>query len=328
MVVQPRADPYKLAAGLCAIVEGAIERFGGSLLETALGNQGASLRADVKPGDFVSTFDLELHDYYCQQLSNLLPDFILASEEAEVRALHRGRALSSPGLITDLIALVDPLDSSELAVRGLHAHTHVLLYSRSAKAPIAAVVGDFFHPISLYYAYSVPGRSPLAFARTRDGVDRALQASGARDLAGTLVTNYLMRPRERFPYLARQHRLLSGIAGNAGGRVRGLIGVDFGSIGLCHVAAGMTDAMVETAVGFSPWDLLPGQYILEAAGGVVLDLAGKRLQPVLPGGSLPELQAAMAAKQRFVAAGDALLAEQIVEVLQDGRYTESRRPRL
>src|SRR4051812_34780861 len=83
-----------------------------------------------------------------------------------------------------------------------------------------------------------------------------------------------MRPRERFSVLAAQHRFLEELAEpGEDGRARGRIAVDFGSVSLCHVAAGFTDAVVEFAKGFATWDLAPGHFVLHSAGGVVVDLA-------------------------------------------------------
>jgi myo-inositol-1(or 4)-monophosphatase len=50
--------------------------------------------------------------------------------------------------------------------------------------------------------------------------------------------------------LAARHDLLTALAQpGPDGKARGRIGVDFGSVGLCHVAAGFTDAVIEFAKG-------------------------------------------------------------------------------
>jgi myo-inositol-1(or 4)-monophosphatase len=68
-----------------------------------------------------------------------------------------------------------------------------------------------------------------------------------------------MRPDERFLPLARQQVFIKVLSASPGaGKARGRIGVDFGSAGLCHVAAGFSDAMIEFAKGFAIWDLSPG----------------------------------------------------------------------
>jgi myo-inositol-1(or 4)-monophosphatase len=143
--------------------------------------------------------------------------FVYASEEAEPEVIGDD---SDP----DLCVLVDPLDTSEPAVRALHGYTHVLVYSRALRRPVAAVVGDIYHHVQLYLA-----------ARHDDGTDRA----------SFVTRDALSRP-------------------SPDGSKRGRIGVDFGSVSLCHVAAGFTNATVEFAKGFAIWDLAPGHYITTA----------------------------------------------------------------
>jgi myo-inositol-1(or 4)-monophosphatase len=77
-----------------------------------------------------------------------------------------------------------------------------------------------------------------------------------------------MRPRERFLPLAQQGDLMTGLTNGIGPDAaeavdgpngdRSRIGVDFGCVGLCHVATAATDAFIEFAKGFALWDLLPG----------------------------------------------------------------------
>ena len=75
--------------------------------------------------------------------------------------------------------------------------------------------------------------------------------------------------------------------------------MDFGSVGLCHVAAGFTDAMVEFAKGFAIWDLVPG-------APIPLDY---RLGPV------EEITRAMSGRRRFVAAATVEAAREILGAL-------------
>jgi myo-inositol-1(or 4)-monophosphatase len=98
-------------------------------------------------------------------------------------------------------------------------------------------------------------------------------------------------------------------------RIAGGIGTDFGSVSLCHVAAGFTDATIEFAKGFAIWDLAPGHYILHAAGGTILTLDGQPL--LLDHGldTLADIAKAMAPRQKFVAAGKTRLAQQILATL-------------
>jgi myo-inositol-1(or 4)-monophosphatase len=116
--------------------------------------------------------------------------------------------------------------------------------------------------------------------------------------------------------LADQTELLDALATPSDdGTKPGRIGVDFGSVSLCHVAAGFTDATVEFAKGFAVWDLAPGHYILHAAGGTTIDLNGKPLPLQQPFDTLAEINAAMNGRQKFIAAGNSNLARDILDCL-------------
>jgi len=84
-----------------------------------------------------------MHRRYRELLTPILGSIVYASEEAEPEVIG-----DNPD--PDLCVLVDPLDTSELAVRGLLGYTHVMVYSRAAAQPVIAVVGDIFHHLQLY----------------------------------------------------------------------------------------------------------------------------------------------------------------------------------
>jgi myo-inositol-1(or 4)-monophosphatase len=73
--------------------------------------------------------------------------------------------------------------------------------------------------------------------------------------------------------------------------------------------------MVEFTKGFAIWDLAPGHYILHAAGGVVLDLEAEPISLGYQLNSLDHIASAMERRQKFVAAGSAALALEIVDAL-------------
>lgn len=261
-------------------------------------------------GNFLSSHDLWLHRRYRDLLGRSLDGFVYASEEGDPEVVG-----SDPD--PDLLVLVDPLDTSELAVRGLLGYTHVMAYSRGLKRPVAAVVGDLFHHIQMYVAGRGSDGRDRACAIVAGAEPRPMSVRPSPDLSHALVTNYLMRPADRFGPLARQDRLLTALgAPSADGTSWGRIGVDFGSVGLCHVAAGFTDAMVEFAKGFAAWDLFPGHYILHAAGGTVLDLAGDPLPLDYGLDSMPRIRQVMGRRQRFVGAGSRGLAGAILDRLE------------
>jgi myo-inositol-1(or 4)-monophosphatase len=292
-----------------------------NVVRTAIGEArprlvAAALAAD--PGErgnprhrdnFLTVHDLWMHDRYQQLLSTQLAGFVYASEEADPQVIG---ADPDP----DLCVLVDPLDTSELAVRGLHGYTHVMIYSRRLRRPVAAVVGDIYHHLQIYVAARDDQGNDHAWLITADGDRHPLTTANDKPVSAALITNYLMRPDERFAPLARQHALLDALGqtdpdGNRWGR----IGVDFGSVGLCHVAAGFTDAMIEFAKGFAIWDLAPGHYILHAAGGTILDLDGQPLSLNYHLDSLNDIATAMTGRQRFVAASNEALAHELAELI-------------
>jgi fructose-1,6-bisphosphatase/inositol monophosphatase family enzyme len=260
--------------------------------------------------NFLSDYDLWMHGRYMELLAEEIPSFIYASEEADPLVVG-----TDPE--PDLCILVDPLDTSELAVRSLSGYTHIMVYSRSLKRPIIAVVGDIFHHVQLYVAVREEDGSDRAFLVTASGDRHVLNKPSNARLSQALVTNYSMRPHERFKPLAEQQRFIDALsAPSEDGRRRGRIGVDFGSISLCHVAAGFTDATVEFAKGFAIWDLSPGHYILHAAGGAIIDLEGNPISMDCGLNSLPEISKAMGARRKFIGAGTRALADEILEALQ------------
>lgn len=300
----------ELAGRIATVVREVMTQARPMLIEAALsGKHGES--TNLRHADnFLSVHDLWAHQRYQALLSEELGSFIYASEEAEPEIIG---ADPDP----DMIVLVDPLDTSELAVRGLHGYTHVMVYSRALSRPVTAVVGDIFHYLELYVAARAANGEDLAFVIPADAVPRQLGAREPKVLSEALVTNYLMRPAERFLPLTRQAQLLRRLSQpGSDGKSRGRIGVDFGSVGLCHVAAGLTDAMIEFAKGFAIWDLFPGHYVLHAAGGVVLDLSGVPIPLDYGLRSRDDIADAMNWRQKFVAAGTASLAREILAELE------------
>jgi myo-inositol-1(or 4)-monophosphatase len=300
----------ELAHGALSTVRQVIDEVRPRLVAAAFsGDRGES--ENLRHTDnFLSIHDLWMHERYKELLGDYLESFVYASEEAEPHVIG-----SNPD--PDLCVLVDPLDTSELAVRGLHGYTHLLIYSRTLARPVVAVVGDIFHHIQLYVGFRDEDGADQARVIAADGRSSALGPAEPKMLSESLVTNYLMRPQTRFLPLCDQSNFMEAL-GRPGpdGRARGRIGVDFGSVGLCHVAAGFTDAMAEFAKGFAVWDLAPGHYILHAAGGAVLDLHGKPISLDYRFESLSEISSAMSIRRRFVAAGTAELAKEIAASLR------------
>lgn len=299
-----------LAGRVTAMVRAVMDEIRPRLVQAAASGRRGESENERHVDNFLSEHDLWMHRRYRDLLAEHLDAFVYASEEADPQVVG---AEADP----DLCVLVDPLDTSELAVRGLQGYTHVLVYSRSLARPVVAVVGDIYHHICCYVAARAEDGHDRAWVVTADSEVHPLGPQPDRPLADALVTNYLMRPAQRFLPLAGQRGLLDALSQTGpDGRSRGRIGVDFGSVGLCHVAAGFTDAMVEFAKGFAIWDLAPGQYVLHAAGGVTLDLAGRPLPLDAGFTSLADIAEAMNGRQTFVAASSTRLADEILGTMR------------
>jgi myo-inositol-1(or 4)-monophosphatase len=302
----------RTAKSLIAIVNDIMTRYSDTLIRMAVAGNRAELDNKKHKDNFLSEIDLEIHFEYRTRLSQVLPAFIYASEEGDPQICPSGY-----GDWPEFAVIVDPLDSSELAVRGLHGHTQVLVYSLKEQIPIVSLVGDMFHDIRLFYAFRDQNGSDRAFLMMRSAEELSIKSSQEKNLHEALVTSYSMRPRQRFLNIAEQRAFLDTLARqNEKGQEKGRIGVDFGSIGLCHVAAGFTDAMIEVSKGFTLWDLFPGQYILHAAGGIVTSLAGKELPLNLGLHNLSDVKQAMEKRQKFVAAGNLTLSKAILRHLK------------
>lgn len=308
-MVTPGTPLPVLAQRIAHIVSTVMSEVRPKLIHAALSGEKGESRNLRHADNFLSVHDMAMHQRYRELLTGILNSFVYASEEAEPQVIG-----DDPE--PDLCVLVDPLDTSELAVRGLHGYTHVIAYSRALARPVVSVVGDIFHHVRLYVAARDDEGTDRAFLLTADSEQYTLGMHPPKALPESLITNYLMRPIERFIPLAQQRRLIQTL-GEPGPdrRSRGRIGVDFGSVGLCHVATGQTDAMIELAKGFAIWDLAPGHYILHAAGGVVLDLQGKPIPLDYRLNSLDDIAGAMSGRQKFVAARSVDLARDILRAL-------------
>lgn len=145
-----------------------------------------------------------MHRHFRELLTPILGMFVYASEEADPESIG---ADPDP----DLCVLVDPLDAGELAVRGLLGYTHVMVYSRAAARPVVAVVGDIFHHLQLYVGARDEHGIDRAYVVTADSQPYELRQQENRRLSESLVTNFLMRPGERFLPLARKLNFLEAL---------------------------------------------------------------------------------------------------------------------
>lgn len=302
--------PGATAAEVAGIVSAVMAESRPLLLDAALSGRSGEQENLRHSDNFLSAHDLRMHQRYRDLFTQVLGSFVYASEEDDP-------AVIGPDPDPDLVVLVDPLDTSELAVRALHGYTHVMLYSRSLARPVVAVIGDIYHQLQMYVACRQDDGADQAFLLTAAGHTYPLRTREPVPLNRALVTNYLMRPADRLVPLASQRRLIQALTAPAadGTAAQGRIGVDFGSVSLCHVATGQTDATIEFQKGFAIWDLAPGHYVLDAAGGTVIDLHGNTLPLDYGLDTLAGINAAMDARRMFIAAGGPALAHEILAAL-------------
>lgn len=254
--------------------------------------------------NFLTQSDLELNELYLQGFKSILTDFVFVSEETEPEVIGNANELK-------YMIIVDPLDTTELAVRALNGYTQFIIYDLIKQKPLVAVVGDFFHEIELYIAENLNGASN-AYFKTRNNSIHKLKPSKVNKIEDSLITNFFMKPKNRFADLKLQESLFKELEKNVR---KGRIGCDFGSIGFCHVAASFTDAYIEFSKGFYLWDLLPGQFILNCAGGIVLDSEGKELSISLPFKDPLEIKKILNSRTKFVAASNSVLGFQLVNTI-------------
>lgn len=286
-----------------------IRLYGNQLLALALNSLKSKLPATVFEGNSKFVLDTDIDTYYRKHLKSIFNNFIYLSEESNPFVVGNKKLED-----VDRILIVDPLDTSEMAVRGLVGWTHLVVLDKPSGDILASIVGDFFHPLRIFYA--LKGKTG-AYVRTCGGNVVMLHHSEEKSLRHALVTSFTMKPNERFLRLSMERALLNAISekDEKGWRL-GRIGLSFGSIGMCQVAAGVTDAFVEVAKGFQLWDLLPGLFILRQAGGVILDPEGSDVYSQLEFRSMDQISALMQTRKKFVASGTGELARQILASLR------------
>lgn len=205
----------------------------------------AELRVDTKssPTDVVTHMDRASEEMLVSLILSERPDDAVLGEEGGSRDGTSG-----------VRWVLDPLDGTTNYLYG------VPLWSVSVGAEVSGVVvaGVVDAPVlGVTYAASLGGGSRVLQA----GTWTSLHASGITDLAQALLSTgfgYDAAQRER------QARQLVDLAP----RVRDLRRMGSAAIDLCWVAAGLTDAYVES--GLHPWDVAAGALIAREAGAIVI----------------------------------------------------------
>ncbi len=229
---------------------------------------------------------------------------LLVSEENPV-----GEYIKSPDGLPNLLFIIDPIDNTDGAIHGGMPSSAISVYCRSKATVIAAAVAD---PGLLRVYYADEETAAVRYSlHDNPGVSSGTELSPSKkeEVAGAYISIYTLKP-QRLLLAAKAQRLLDAL-GDAG-RVECL----GGAISLCRVAAGHIDACIEFAKGFQAYDLFPGAYVLNRAGGVCQKPDG--MEPVelsLKISNQTEIPNSLRRRQIFIGAGTGKLYGRIQSLL-------------
>ena len=212
----------------------------------------------------------------------------------------------------DLVIFIDPIDGTEFVETLQGGWCLMAVYDRNLGEVVVAVAGDIFLD-RLYWASKTGEVEALDFITHSwfrlDGGPRP-----KTDLTEARV-NVLTTKVGRFQSVAGQKRLLAALKEH-----NGRINLSWGSNTIIQVAAGYADVALEFTKGFATYDVLPGLFIAEKAGLIILDLNGQRIttRSAIYIEEIFETYRANPKKPKrlpFVVAKDPGLAQQVVALL-------------
>ena len=234
-----------------AIVEDIIkmaERYGDMLMQ---GLDTITSEQKTSQGDLVTPLDLAIQEGLTADLSRLLDAPVLGEE-------HVVEGPIEPGLVWT----IDPIDGTTNAAHG-HPYSSVVITLLEDGAPVLAIVHNPFTD-KTYHTYKGLG----SYVRHL-GADRALRPSLVQQLRTSLLSFGIWYDRSladhTFEIIREIFRHSQDI--RRGGSA---------ALDLSHVAAGSLDAHVEPIIHV--WDAAGPSLILQEAGGMVTDWAGRPIR--------------------------------------------------
>ncbi len=247
-------DPAALAQRLDAARAVAAEA--GAIL---MRHFGRLARYDEKSAiDLVSDADRESEAHVASRLAALFPEDLLIQEEAHGLAGARARRAATDA--APFAWCIDPLDGTTNFVHGYPTFA-VSIGLLHRGAPALGVV----HAPALGESYA--GGHGIPATRGRDPIRVSAVPSISRALLAT-----------GFPYDRRQRvDALLAVVKRALLAAHDLRRAGSAALDLCTVACGRLDGFFEQ--GLSPWDVVAGQAIVEAAGGRVTGYRGEPHDP-------------------------------------------------
>lgn len=254
----PDSDAADLAGPLAERLDAAraIARDAGRILMRHFGHlSGYDEKSAI---DLVSDADRESEDFVAAALARAFPDDLRIQEEAHGKDGARARRPT-----TDAAAFawcVDPLDGTTNFVHAYPTFAVSIGLLHHGR-PVLGVV----HAPALGETYAGGRGIPT----TRNGLP--IRVSAVRELSRSLLAT-------GFPY-DRRERLdaLLAIVKRAIMSAHDLRRAGSAALDLCTVAAGRLDGFFEQ--GLAPWDVVAGQAIVEAAGGLVTGYDGAPHDP-------------------------------------------------
>jgi myo-inositol-1(or 4)-monophosphatase len=202
------------------------------------------------PGDFVSRADIMAERTLRKELERTRPEYgFLGEEGTEIKGDGHNRWIA------------DPLDGTTNFLHGVPHFAISLALERDGEI----IAGVIYQPISDELFWAEKGNG--AFIDTPNARSRRLRVSGRKEpTRGLIGTGIPHIARGDHPTYLR--KLEAVMAKTAGVRRWGAAALD-----LAFVAAGRYDAFFE--YGLAPWDVAAGLLLVQEAGGLISDTAGK-----------------------------------------------------
>jgi fructose-1,6-bisphosphatase/inositol monophosphatase family enzyme len=229
----------------------------------------------------------------------------------------------------NILVLIDPVDGTSSAKRGLDGSTLISFFDRYTGL-CAAVMGDIFRR-TIYWRKAGDSTKAMVIKHSQDptydflstvaggvmpmGEPLELKPSKQQSLQGASLNIYMGKPERIIKAYEIGKALWNPHLG-----IKEIFSFG-GSLGSVRVGQGLWDASIEIAKGFRPWDFLPGAFLAQGAGATVVDMEGHDLTfgpEILNEDYIKakfEGEALEACRKKFIVASTKELATQIVEIL-------------
>jgi fructose-1,6-bisphosphatase/inositol monophosphatase family enzyme len=200
-------------------------------------------------GDTTHSFDSMAENRIISVLERIGLNLTIISEESPKITVGSGE---------DFVAIVDPVDGSDMVARGYPlASTALSLVDSTDNKPVLSRIYEIFTGVHYSASYGVARRN-----------GNAVKPSDVKDLHKAFIVAYAAPYELRKVGLSR-HLLESDAA----------LFLNYGGpLDIAKVGTGQCDGVVESVEGFAPRDLVAGWHIATCAGAVSCKMDGSPLQ--------------------------------------------------